>query len=54
METPTLPSTITIEKTTPRVSLSYNGNEPWQNNATDIKKYKTKKNGSVKIKPEKH
>jgi hypothetical protein len=54
MQTPTLPSTVTIEKNTPRFLLSYSGNEPYQNNASDIKKYKTKNNGAVKIKPEKH
>jgi len=51
-ETQTLPTTITVEKT-PRYSLKYNGTEPWKNNAADIKKYKVKKNGTVKMKTKK-
>lgn len=50
-QTQTLPSTITIEKTTPQVEVLYNGTDPYKNNAMDIKKYKVKKNGAVKIKP---
>jgi hypothetical protein len=52
-ETQTLPTTLTIEKTSPRYLLKYNGTEPWKNNASDIKKYKVKKNGAVKIKSKK-
>jgi hypothetical protein len=52
-ETQTLPTTVTIEKTSPRFSLKYNGTEPWKNNAADIKKYKVKKNGVVKMKTKK-
>lgn len=52
-EAQTLPSSVTVDNTQ-RYALDYNGSEPWQNNATDIKKYKTKGNGAVKIKTEKH
>ena len=45
-----LPSNITVVKTQ-RYPVLYNGNDPWMNNAADIKKYKVKKNGKVKIKP---
>ncbi|MGN6540766.1 MAG: hypothetical protein ACTHKY_08170 [Ginsengibacter sp.] len=51
-ETQTLPATITVEKT-PRYSITYNGTEPWKNNTADIKKYKVKKNGTVKMKTKK-
>lgn|SRR6185312_3670520 len=53
-EAQTLPSTVTLDNNAEKYSIDYNGNEPWKNNAEDIKKYKTKKNGTVKIKPEKH
>ena len=48
--TQTLPTTITVDKTN-RYSLDYNGTDPWKNNASDLKKYKVKKNGEVKVKP---
>jgi hypothetical protein len=48
-KTQTLPATIVVENT-PQIPLSYTGEEPWKDNAADIKKYKVKKNGSVKIK----
>jgi hypothetical protein len=48
--TQTLPATITIEKTT-RYPIHYSGNDPWKNNLADMKKYKVKKNGVVKMKP---
>lgn len=50
--TQTLPTTITVVKTE-RQPIMYKGDDPWKNNAADIKKYKTKKNGSIKIKPKK-
>ena len=37
----TLPSTIQVE-TTEKKSIDYSGNDPWKNNADDIKKYKEK------------
>ena len=45
----TLPSTITVEnqKSYP---IHYNGNDPWKNNTADLKKYKVKNNGTVKMK----
>lgn len=46
-----LPSTITITKTTPKYRIYTKGDEPYINNATDIKKYKVKKNGTIKTKP---
>ena len=46
-----LPDTVKIEKTTTRYPITYSGNDPWKNNAEDLKKYKVKKNGAVKIKP---
>jgi hypothetical protein len=48
-ETTTLPSTITVEneKSYP---IQYKGNDPWKNNTADLKKYKVKKNGTVKMK----
>jgi len=46
----TLPSAVPLIKT-PQYSLNYNGIEPWKNNAVDLKKYKVKKNGKVKMKP---
>jgi hypothetical protein len=48
--TKTLPSTIMLEKTSPQYPISYKGDDPWKNNSTDVKKYKIKKNGTVKIK----
>lgn len=51
-EVQTLPTTITVDNTA-RVPLEYNGDEPWKNNASDIKKYKVKDNGSVKMKTQK-
>jgi hypothetical protein len=50
MMTQTLPSTITLEKT-PQYPITYNGNDPWKNNMADMKKYKVRKNGTIKIKP---
>lgn len=47
-----LPSTITVDSIT-RVPLEYTGDEPWKDNASDIKKYKVKGNGSVKMKTQK-
>jgi hypothetical protein len=47
--TQTLPSTVTLVKT-PRYQISYNGTDPWKNNAMDVRKYKVKKNGKVKAK----
>jgi len=49
--TQTLPTTVVVEKTTPQVQITYTGTDPYKNNAVDIKKYKIKKNGAVKIKP---
>lgn len=46
----TLPSTITIAKA-PRYHVTYNGDDPWKNNAADLKKYKVKGNGKIKTKP---
>ena len=46
----TLPTTITVDKTV-EYPVTYSGNDPWKNNRGDIKKYKVKKNGVVKIKP---
>lgn len=54
VEVQTLPSTVTLDNNAEKYSLNYTGNEPYKNNSEDIKKYKTKKNGTVKIKPEKH
>src|SRR5205814_1413556 len=48
--TENLPATITVVKTERRPVI-YNGDDPWRNNAADIKKYKVKRNGTVKIKP---
>jgi hypothetical protein len=49
--TQSLPSTITVTKTTKRYPVNYNGDDPWKNNAADMKKYKVKKNGTMKVKP---
>ena len=50
-QTHTLPTTVTVEKA-PKYSINYTGkdNEPWKDNASDIRKYKVRKNGTVKIK----
>ncbi len=53
-ETQTLPSTVTLDNNAEKYAIDYNGTDPWKNNAEDIKKYKTKKTGTVKIKTEKH
>ena len=45
-----LPSNVKVVQAR-RYPVLYNGNDPWMNNAADIKKYKIKKNGKVKIKP---
>jgi hypothetical protein len=54
VETQTLPSTVTLDNNAEKYSLDYTGDQPYKNNAQDIKKYKVKSNGTVKIKPEKH
>lgn len=46
----TLPQTVTVEETD-KYQIPYKGNDPWKNNAEDMKKYKVKKNGKVKMKP---
>jgi hypothetical protein len=46
-----LPSTVTITKTTPKYRIYTSGDEPYVNNATDMKKYKVKRNGTIKSKP---
>ena len=51
-EVQTLPATIMVDNTA-RVPLEYTGDEPWKNNASDIKRYKVKGNGSVKMKTQK-
>ena len=38
-KTQTLPATIVVEKT-PQIPLSYTGEEPWKDNAADIKNIK--------------
>jgi len=50
-QTHTLPATVTVEKT-PKYPITYTGtdNQPWKDNASDIRKYKVRKNGTVKIK----
>lgn len=48
-KTQTLPATIIVEKTQQNL-VPFDGDEPWKNNMKDVKKYKTKKNGAVKIK----
>lgn len=45
-----LPSTVTVTNTERR-PVTYTGEDPWKNNNMDMKKYKTKKNGTVKMKP---
>jgi len=47
--TQTLPPTIVVEKTA-QYPITYVGTDPWKNNSGDIKKYKVKKNGTIKIK----
>ncbi|HEU5051903.1 MAG TPA: hypothetical protein VFT78_02255 [Hanamia sp.] len=51
-ETTTLPSTITVtnEQSYP---IHYKGEEPYKNNTADLKKYKVKGNGTVKMKTDK-
>jgi hypothetical protein len=44
-----LPSTIQLEKTN-RVIVYHNGTDVWKDNTTHLKKYKTKKDGTVKVK----
>lgn len=46
----TLPTTITVTKTSPKYKIVYNGDDPWKNNAADMKKYKVKRNGKIKSK----
>ena len=48
----TLPSTITVANTQ-RYPIDITGNDPWLNNASDLKKYKVKGNGEVKMKTDK-
>jgi hypothetical protein len=45
--TKTLPTNITVEKTD-RYPLDYSGTDPWKNNTADVKKYKERRNGTVK------
>jgi hypothetical protein len=45
----TLPSTYTV-KDENRHEVWYSGENPWQNNAADMKRYKVKKNGTIKEK----
>src|SRR5258708_16376595 len=47
--TKTLPPAVVVEKTQ-HVPIVYGGTDPWKNNTADIKKYKIKKSGKVKIK----
>jgi hypothetical protein len=49
----TLPSNMKVVQTQ-RYPVMYNGADPWKNNAADIKKFKVKKNGKVKIKPRRY
>lgn len=44
-----LPGTIVVKKT-PRYIVRYKGDDPWKNNVEDLKKFKVKKNGEIKIK----
>ena len=46
----TLPTKYSIKKAT-RYHVDYNGDDPWKNNANDMKKYKVKSNGKIKAKP---
>jgi len=45
----TLPTTITVMQDD-RYPLTYNGDDPWKNNAQDKIKYKSKKGGGSKMK----
>lgn len=45
----TLPETIVVDKT-PRYTVYYNGEDVYRQNAVHLKKYKVKKNGTVKTK----
>lgn len=51
-ETTTLPSTINVQSEQ-SYPIHYNGNDPWKNNTGDLKKYKVKNNGVVKMKTKK-
>ena len=46
--TQTLPTTITVVEKQ-RYPITYKGDDPWKNNAADLKKYKSK-NGKEKMK----
>ena len=48
-EVKTLPATITVMDND-RNTIYYSGTDPYANNPADIKKYKVKRNGTVKIK----
>jgi hypothetical protein len=48
----TLPTNIKVTKSG-RYLVNYNGDDPWKNNSDDIRKFKVKKNGKIKIKPAK-
>ena len=52
-ETTTLPSTISLQSEQ-GYPIQYNGNDPWKNNTADLKKYKVKDNGVVKMKTKKN
>jgi hypothetical protein len=47
-----LPSNLVIANS-PRYTIVYDGDDVWQQNAVHLKKYKVKKNGRIKIKPDK-
>ena len=49
--TQTLPSTVTVTTETKRYPVMYKGDDPWKNNIADMKKYKVKSNGKIKMKP---
>jgi len=51
-ETTTLPSTVSVENQQ-GYPIQYKGNDPWKNNDADLKKYKVKNNGTVKMKTKK-
>jgi hypothetical protein len=51
-ETTALPSTIDVQSGQ-SYPIHYNGNDPWKNNTADLKKYKVKDNGVVKMKTKK-
>lgn len=44
-----LPGTVVVDKT-PKYIVRYKGDDPWKNNEEDIKKFKVKKNGEIKVK----